>query len=628
MSGKKKSPVAIALAYSLTIGRGETDKIKVGVVEAGFSGTGRSEKVVQIDTDYKALAAAYKKIVADLATVADSRKSNFESRRADLEKDLRAFESREVTNVESVRQEMLNDIDAATKRATALQNEITAAINQGSLPVPVITATERIEVTVGTAINLGMFAASVTPQVPIRLTDRSGTAAPITFETMGERPLLIVSDDSPQYQAAQKAVRVNVTTKERVITWTPPASPVPWGTTISLTTLKATATGEGKGLELTPASDTIGVGPVELVVRAPGDGKAWRTAEKRATITVEKAVRRLKWTLPTSFEAGVKVDINSLDLKVLRDLDGKEVELENAKYTITAPPGGIFAAAGDALDLTVEAAGNDVFTPVTITAKVKVDKTATSIAWKEPGPITLGTKLGGGTLNAAVTPDRFKSDLVYAPASGTTMNTAGATVLAVSLAETPTRDAAEASVRLMVVRSANEEKGMKAAMNGTAFDPPTDEKGAARLDEWNNSDEDDPEAIGTMGKALMNKITKMSQQELVQFFEDNKDEDTVAKFVDLPGKKVLSFKNGLEIRYKPNGSDRNGHKPSFCMEVRKDLTKDVSTDQDGVAFKVAFNGTPAPKGPGQLKTPGTLHGASRTDFQDGAHASTHLEFPT
>lgn len=96
----------------------------------------------------------------------------------------------------------------------------------------------------------------------------------------------------------------------------------------------------------------------------------------------------------------------------------------------------------------------------------------------------------------------------------------------------------------------------------------------------------------------MSRLTTRRQQAPIQFFGENKDQANVSAIVEQPRWKILSVKVGPIIGYQQNNSDRNGHRPSFRTRVRKDLTKNVSTDDDGVAFKVAFNGQPAPKGPG------------------------------
>ncbi|MGH7041771.1 MAG: hypothetical protein ACREFY_06535 [Acetobacteraceae bacterium] len=613
---KGKSALGIVLALSLDIGK--SGKVKTGTWEAGYSGTGQSESVQGLKKDYDALVQHLKTIDTGLSTVPVSRAKPLQTRREVLAEAMKTLENRVVNNVESERDHMRNDIATQTKAAEAVIVAIGQAVDLGEKPIPTITYTAPTGVTTQTEITLSSLNAAAQPAAPLTLVRGTEKTALVRFGKPGEgQKFRIDAAETDTHQAGSVTVTVAVGLPRRTITWTPPKEIV-WGTALTLKTLGATATGEGDGLVLDPPDGILAVGEaVPLTITAPGAGGKWLEGTATASVKVTLAPRSIDWILPPKLPVTQKVTPEFLKASVSAGAGA---------FTVTAPAGGNFVAVGQGQPVTIVVAATKTHAAVSKSGTVEAVKAVPKLTWAAPKPVVVGTSLSATQLNAKIAPDSLKTSLVYDPADGTDLPTAGTRFLRVRFAGDARHEAASADVRLLVATSEETKRGSEAMRDGSAWTKPTSGKAAQRVKEWKDDDGSDPNSLKMMGQQLMREIGTMTPEEL------NAHLDALQKTT--PGSArtaqggtypntIWTFGNGLQIRYKSNGDMHNPGEPMFCIEAR--TSEGPSAGGGDIAFKVTSEGVPAAKGPGDTKVPDDIGDPGDiAAFQSGAARTTHL----
>lgn len=610
---KTKTPVGAVLAYTLTVGYGDAAKVKLSWMESWAPG---STDVQAIAVRYGELGTGIQAIAARLPEIIPGLAPPLQKELDAIRVDMTALEQRDVP-AETDARTVLNDVvTALAQRRGDLQAKLDKALGNASTALPIITTTQdTITVHTGTAVGPASFGADAGPYI-VRLQDKSGKLVD-GYSTVGDRTPQLVVAATLDNQPAARAVKVLVKPRPQAIT-VPPGLQVVWGTAPSLGDLGITWNGPISP-EFQVDLATLAVGPATVPLTAKGDGKTWAATTVDVPLTVLRAPRWIEWTPPVSAVAEAPLTIAGLGAKLFAGTPSRKTPGPGT-LTVTQPAGAAFPIAGKSLDLTVEAAETPTHAAALITAKVKVERATPTITWAAPGTAVLGTVLGPAQLTATIDPPGLQPTLVYNPAAGHALGQAGTVVLAVRSAESASHTAAATSVRLLVAVTAGTAAGADAMLDGSAFGPLPAVASRQRLAEWNASDPAKPAALGTMGPALMARISTMTSVEVLDFI-NTEHANGVHRAIN-GANTIISYPNGLEIRHKANGGPGYGHRPTVCMEVRMDPSKAVSAGQFDIAFKVTLSGKPAAKGPAETKNP--AGGAVPADFLDGAMATTHL----
>ncbi len=620
MSDKKgKSALGIVLALSLDIGK--QGKVATGSWEAGWSGTGQSQLVQDIVNDFSVLKATLTRVGTALAPGADpavpaTRHAPLAERFATLSRTAEALTQTKVANAPDPRAAFREQIQTAITDATALEDDIAAAIRRGERQDTVITHTAPAQVITNTPIVLAMIGASASSGAPVRMVRGKESVTQVAFANPGDgQAFLLEADATDTHKAASLRVAVKVVRPTRVVTWSPPREIV-WGTKLTVSSLKASASGEGEPLALTPEDGILPVGEaVALRIDAPRALRSptWESGFATATVKVTPAPCNLTWTLPTSL---------TVTETVTPKLLGAKLGAGEGGLSVTAPPGGKFAATGKDQTVTLVAAATATHAGASLTGTVAVTRGTPGLSWKPPQPVTINTKLAATQLNAAIVPTTLKNALVYAPATDTEMTALGAHTLKVSFPGDAHWEPAAAEVRLVVLANADQVKGSKDALGGKGWTKPVGGVAKDRLDAWEGDDGKDPKSLKMMGQRLMRALNAMTAEELIAQLGEELADNPESTRTDQPGLRpntIWSFKNGLQVRYKSNGDQHNPGVPLFCIEVRTSAGPSASLGD--VAFKVSAEGNPAAKGRADTAVPG---GTDDADYKGGVARATHL----
>lgn len=620
-----KSDLSKVLAYSLTVGQGKADNIRLGSTEAWLPEKAVPSAYGARDA-FQALVQKVKALEGDISALGGPLPEP-------LRKQAKALADA-ITRVKTETHALAyDDRSALTQRIAALDedtgalaravaDERTARDDRARLPVPVITvAAAEVEFRTNAAVTLAGFKAASQPPVPLRLVLRNGEAIPPGgFAQASPRALSIVADATGTTQAASLPVVARIVARPRELSVPQEVREFEWGVTITPQALGVTAKGGGVPV-ITNPEVCAAIGEQTLMIAVAAEGE-WGAAKGTARVRILPATRVIDWTLPAMFRAGETITPQMLGVRV--SLAGNGVVVDDARPRVTAPAGQAFKAAGPGQDLAVTCAATRFEKEVTRTAKVDVVRQDTSIAWNLPSSLAKGEALPAGA--AAITPAALQAELVLAPAAGAVQNRIGPLTVRATYAGSAIFKDASSEARILVIEAARMIAGAKAANEGKALKTPV---GSAklRLDDWNNSDPNDPAAIGTMGKRLMHDVSGMDSAGVKAFIareaannaEVRKLENKVLG--DGTPMVILSFRNGLEIRHKDDGGPRYGNKPTVSIEVRNDPALAVSTSQADIAFKLTMTGEPGPKGPEETLVPA---GVNINDFKDGAMKATHL----
>ncbi len=620
MSDKKgKSPLGVVLALSLDIGK--TGKVVTGTWEAGWSGTGQSELVRKIAADFATLKDTLTRVGRALAPeaqppVPETRRAPLAERFSALSGKADTLTGRTVSNAPEPREAFRRDIQAATIEAGTLESDIAAAIRKGELQDCVITHATPAQVTTGEKILLARITARASSGAPVRMVRAGKEVTEVAFDNPGGgQNFQLEAAATDTHKAASLRVAVNVVRPTRVVTWSPPKTIV-WGTKLTVGSLKASATGEGLELVLTPEDGILPVGDaVELRIEAPRllSKPSWETGVASAMVKVTPAPCNLTWVLPAKLAVTTTVTAKLL---------GAKLGAGDGALAVTAPAGGVFAATGPGQTVTLVAAATATHASATLTGTVEVVRGVPELSWKTPKPVVLNTKLSGTQLNPGVVPNSLRKALVFAPPADAEMTVLGAQTLKVSFPGDAKWEPAAAEVRLVVVANADQLRGGTDALAGKGWTKPVGGVAKDRLDAWEKDDGKDPKSLKMMGQRLMRELSGMTAEEIETHMTSEMGNDPQSARTDQGGVRpcvIWTFANGLQVRYKSNGDQHNPGAKMFCIEAR--TSGGASANLGEVAFKVSADGNPAAKGRASIDVP---NGVGDDDYKTGVARATHL----
>lgn len=609
------SAVLNVLQRSLKIGRSADDTIKTGAWEAGLSGTGQSQKVQDLRAKFDKLARLYAILARDIEALPGPLVGQLGKRLTALDAATEELEGRVVQNNDTDRDAFLADTKAQIKSAKQLALDVQSATRLAAARKPqVISWQHPKSIIPGTLIKLKMLTAQSDGDGRLELLRRSKVITSIVVNQGDEQPFEIRAAETANCLAATKIVKLNVRAAQRVISWQPPTE-MEWAATPTVQSLKATATGEGGPLEIDYAAlATVGADRVLRIV-APGSA-GWRAASEEAKVNVTLAKRDIAWSPPAKIAFGEAITVASLKAAV---------SLGSGAIGITTPSKGRFAAAGAGQRIEVKIAATEFYASVTKTATVDVTKAVAEIKWQEPKSVVTGTKLSATQLNANVQP-AWLHDPEYDPKKATEMTTAGTVYLRATVKKTRDSESARKEVRLRIHANAQLQLGYESMRDGSAWKRPTAGQAKVLADAWRDDDGTDEYGIKTHGQRLMSNLATMTAEELqAQLNSETAASDRTSTGGTYPNE-IWKFPNGLQVRYKSNGSQHDPGVSMFCIEAR--TSAGFSASQGDIAFKITAEGIPAAKGPSPSDTsiPNTVNGAiALADYKSGTAQSTHLK---
>jgi hypothetical protein len=213
---------------------------------------------------------------------------------------------------------------------------------------------------------------------------------------------------------------------------------------LSATQLDGTATYNGavvagtfvytpaKGTVLTAGSQTLSVS------FTPTKTADYTSATASVTLQVNQAVPKITWAKPAAITYGTSLSSTQLDATA--SVPGT--------FVYSPPAGTILTAGTQTLSVTFTPTDSTDYTTDTDTVTITVNKSAPTVTWATPAPITYGTALSSTQLEAtASVPGTF----VYSPAAGA-IPAGGSDTLKVTFTPTDSTDytTATASVTLQV----------------------------------------------------------------------------------------------------------------------------------------------------------------------------------
>lgn len=313
MSGKKGSKLAIVLARSLDIGRG--GKVKVGVVEGGFSGSGQSDRVARMDQSYNALVGVVDTIETTLARVDPSVRGELDTRVGDLKEAIQPFAVRDVTNVEDVRQQMLDDIAAQRVVADALLADVQKA---ALLRAQTITCTPPASIEFGAPVTVALLGARSSGDGALGVYRQATPIEANPFKGPGQgQKIEIRAARSATFLPASLEVSVNVVPAKRSITGTLKAE---WTVfeEIKPSSAGLKLSGGADNMEVTSPKNGIFIllgdaVPVEIEAKKTATHEA---AIFRQTVKVLQATPTLTWATPAPVTAGTRLSGKQLNAQI------------------------------------------------------------------------------------------------------------------------------------------------------------------------------------------------------------------------------------------------------------------------------------------------------------------------
>ncbi len=338
------------------------------------------------------------------------------------------------------------------------------------------------------------------------------------------------------------------------------------------------------------------------------DAPGWVGASTQKTITGIRAKVPLLWKPKPSWGLHEVVTLDELQA----DYDGSALTHNYMPdIRLAAPAGGVFAAAGDAVPVTIQIVQDNCFVAVTATAKVKVVKQAAVISWRPPLPMLAGWRLTTGQLNARTQPTipaRLPA-IVYDPPLNKVFPNVQTVQLKASCAGNAWFGAAADKIVTLKIVADVKTMGVEAMESGAAWKGPQNQAASNLLDKWHS--DDSPTGLKMTSRKVMSDIKGMTGEEMVDYMDKliNPTGNAPVGSKKLQGGKIPNviweLPNGLQVRYKPDGDGKQPPGmppvPMFCVEGKTCVG--TSENKDQVAFKVTKSGEPAAYGPAETEVP-------------------------
>ncbi|PYR88836.1 MAG: hypothetical protein DMF84_26990 [Acidobacteria bacterium] len=305
---------------------------------------------------------------------------------------------------------------------------------------PTITWPAPAAITYGTALTATQFNATASAAGTFTYSPAAGTVLDAGTHALS---VMFTPTNAANYSGATATSTITVLKASSTITWPTPAD-ITYGTALSVTQLKATASAPGT-LAYTPALGTVlDAGSHELSVTfTPTNAANYAGATATVTITVLRAASTITWPTPVDIAYGTA--LTATQLNATSALAGSFVYSPVVGTVLTA-------GAAQALSVTFTPTDAVNYTNATRTVAINVLKATPTITWPAPADITYGTALGATQLNATAS---APGTLAYTPAAGVVLNAGAAKTLSVTFTPTDAANyaAAARTVTINVLRA-------------------------------------------------------------------------------------------------------------------------------------------------------------------------------
>ncbi len=313
---------------------------------------------------------------------------------------------------------------------TTATASIMISVNQVN---PGITWSTPAAIVYGTALGSAQLDATANVPGSFAYNPAAGAVLGAGRDTLS---VTFTPSDTTDYTTATATTTITVNQATPTITWSTPA-PMTYGTALGSAQLDATASAPGT-FAYTPAAGTVlGAGSQTLSVTfTPSDTADYTTATATTTITVNQAVPMITWAAPASIVYGTKLGPAQLDATA------------GVSGTFVYVPGtGAVPRAGmDTLSVTFTPTDSADYMQATATTSITVTQATPAITWNPPQPITYGTPLGSGQLDAAA---NVQGSFSYSPAAGTILG-AGTQTLSVTFTPSDSTDYTSPTVQTSI----------------------------------------------------------------------------------------------------------------------------------------------------------------------------------
>jgi Flp pilus assembly CpaE family ATPase len=201
------------------------------------------------------------------------------------------------------------------------------------------------------------------------------------------------------------------------IAWSTPA-PIPYGTALTTTQLRAMASVPGKFVYSPALGEVLDAGSHTLTVDfTPNDTAGYTTAQSTVVLMVAKATPKISWAEPEAIVCGEA--LSAAQLNASSPVAGS--------FEYDPPAGEVLKAGTHTLMAVFTPTDGAGYATARASVHLTVAKATPAISWKAPAAIAYGTPLSAAQLNAvASVPGKF----AYSPAAGTVLP-AGAQKLSV-----------------------------------------------------------------------------------------------------------------------------------------------------------------------------------------------------
>jgi Flp pilus assembly CpaE family ATPase len=225
------------------------------------------------------------------------------------------------------------------------------------------------------------------------------------------------------------------------VEWDAP-EPIVYGVRLSAAQLNAAASAPGKFVYTPGPGYTLPAGTHTLwVTFTPSDSADDNPVQAAVSITVSKAAPSITWATPDEMACGA--ELGATELSASASVAGS--------FEYSPAAGEVLSAGEHTLSVTFTPKDQTNYTPTQATVSVTVAKSAPTIDWRAPEPITCGTPLNADQLNAEAS---VEGSFEYSPAEGEVL-AAGTHTISVTFhpANTTTYTEAHATVSLTVTKA-------------------------------------------------------------------------------------------------------------------------------------------------------------------------------
>ena len=311
--------------------------------------------------------------------------------------------------------EDMTDYSPITTSVTLIVAQATPTISWAT-PAPIVP---------GTALTSVQLDASVSfegQSVPGTLVYNPG---PGFTPSLGADTLsvMFIPDDTVDFTDASGTVVLTVAQAAPTITWNTPA-PITYGTPLSSAQLNATASLNGQPLPGTftysPAAGVVLTAGNQIltVTFTPLDIKAYSPVVSTVALTVTQVKPFISWSAPSPITYGTALSAAQLDASA--SIAGQSVA---GSFTYLPAIGTVPSAGTQTLSAIFAPEDATDYASASATVVLSVAPGVPTISWPTPAPVTPGTVLGQGQLDATASwgGNPIAGTCTYLPAAGTVL---------------------------------------------------------------------------------------------------------------------------------------------------------------------------------------------------------------